>query len=119
MYALWIECCEPCCVLQNDDKFLTLLQSKIVEHITGKGMVHTEAIIRFVHAASSLEDLKLIVDAFVNNAYPALCKISWSIVPVLLPGEHEPVVEPVVEVVEPVVEVVEPEPINVVDEVLE
>lgn len=121
MYALWIECCEPCCFLQNDDKFLTLLQSKIVEHITGKGMVHTEAIIRFIQAATSLEDLKLIVDAFVNNAYPVLCRINWTIAPVLLPGEVEHVehvehVEPVVEHVEPVVE---PEPINVVDEVLE
>jgi len=111
MYALWIECCEPCCVLLNDDNCLSLLQSKIVEHITGKGMSHTEAIIRFVQAASSLEDLKLIVDAFVNNAYPVLCKISWKIVEVSLPGEAEHV-----EHVEPVVE---PEPINVVDEVLE
>jgi hypothetical protein len=110
MYALWIECCEPCCVLQNDDKFLTLLQSKIVEHITGKGMSHTEAICRFIQSASSLEDLKLLVDAFVNNAYPALCKISWSIAEVSLPDD---IVEPVVEHVEP-----EPEPV-VVDEVLE
>ena len=112
MYALWIECCEPCCVLQHDDNFLSLLQSKIVEHITGKGMANTEAICRFVHAASSLEDLKLIVDAFVNNAYPVLCKISWSIAPVLLPGEVEP--EHVEPEPEPVVE-----PVNVVDEVLE
>lgn len=114
MYALWIECCEPCCILQHDDNFLSLLQSKIVEHITGKGMNHTEAICRFIQSASSLEDLKLLVDAFVNNAYPALCKISWTIASVSLPDEHghngpaEPVVEPAVE----------PAPV-VVDEVLE
>lgn len=88
MYALWIQCCEPCCILKNDDDFLSLLQTKIVEHITGKGMANTEAICRFVQSASSLEDLKLIVDAFVNNAYPALCKISWTIASVDLPEEH-------------------------------
>jgi len=97
MYALWIDCCEEECILQNDDNFLSLLQSKIVEHITGKGMEKTEAICRFIQSASSLEDLKMIVDAFVNNAYPALCKISWKIAQVKLPDEvsaPEPVPEP-------------------------
>jgi len=100
MYALWIECCEPCCILQNDDNFLSLLQSKIVQHITGKGMQNTDAICRFVQAASSLEDLKMVVDAFVNNAYPVLCRIAWKIAQVKLPGEvsaPEPVPEPVPE----------------------
>ena len=116
MYALWIDCCEEECILQNDDNFLSLLQSKIVEHITGKGMEKTEAICRFVKAASSLEDLKMVVDAFVNNAYPVLCKISWKIVSVKLPGEVPepvPVPEP-----EPVPEPA-PESVPVEHEVLE
>ena len=91
MYALWIQCCEPCCVLQREDNFLSLLKSKIVEHITGQGMANTEAICRFIQSASSLEDLKLLVDAFVNNS---ICKISWSIAPVSLP-EPEPEAEPI------------------------
>jgi len=85
MYALWIQCLETKCILRNDDDFLSLLKSEVLEHFVGKGFTKEDIIIRFVQSASCLEDLELIVESFINNTAPYLCRFTWTILPVELP----------------------------------
>ena len=85
MYALWIQCNETKCILRNDDDFLSLLKSEVLEHFVGKGFVKEDRMIRFVNSASCLEDLELIVESFINNSAPYLCRFTWTIVKVDLP----------------------------------
>ena len=85
MYALWIQCTETKCILREDGDFLSLLKTEVLHHFVGKGFAKEDRMIRFVQSASCLEDLELIVESFINNTAPYLCRFSWTILPVALP----------------------------------
>ena len=98
---------EPCCILQNDPDFLGVLKSSISAYITGKGLTNQDAILRFIHSAESVDDLHLLVSAFISGGYPSICSVSWTITSSCLPehghnGPAEVVVEPTFS--EPVIE---------------
>lgn len=83
MYALWIQSYETSCILQNDNNFFNLLQSKFIEHINRNEclpQMPNDTIIRFVQSCICLEDLLLITESF-----SPLCRFTWSILEVELP----------------------------------